>query len=88
MSIGSDFSRLHDRIAGYLVMILRQIAAESDRNEVQHDRVDNFMRSKLRFQDAGNATPDRTSADRGDETERQQQGNWKIGNRGADDFTT
>ena len=62
-------------------MILREVTAEGDRDEVQHDRVDDFMRSKLRFQNAGNASPDRARSNSGDETERNQKNNREIRNR-------
>src|SRR5688500_10622426 len=70
MGIVSDGRRLHDRIERALEVILRQITAKRRGDEVKHASVDNFMRAKLRFQDSGNAAPDRTCCDCGDKAER------------------
>ena len=59
---------LHDRIAGNLVVILGEVTQQGDRDEVQHDRVDDFMRSELRFQQTWNASPNRARDDCRDAT--------------------
>ena len=64
--------RLHNRIAGNFVVILREVTDQRDGDEVQHDRVDDFMRAKPRFQDAGNRAPERAHQDRSHKTQRNQ----------------
>jgi hypothetical protein len=54
--VQSAQSPISDRLG--LVMILREVTDERDRDEVQHDRVDNFVRSKPCFQDSRNGAPE------------------------------
>ena len=63
---------LHDRIAGNLVMILGEVAQERDRDEVQHDGVDYFMRSELCFEQTRNAAPNCAGDDRHDTAQWKQ----------------
>src|SRR5947209_952315 len=64
----ADRRGLHDRVAGNLVMILSEVTEQRDRDEVQHDRVDDFMRSELRFEYPRDASPNCSRANRGDAT--------------------
>src|SRR5207253_8468530 len=66
----TNLSRLHNRITGNLVMILREVTYQRDGDEVQHDRVDDFMRSELRFEYSRDASPNCSRANRGDATHR------------------
>src|SRR4051812_25905803 len=72
MRLRTDWRSLQNRIAGNLVAILREIAEQCDRDEVQHDRVDDFVRSEPGFKHAGNSAPDRAGGDRGDATQGHQ----------------
>ena len=54
----TDRSRLQDRVTDNFVVILREVADQRDGDEVQHDRVDDFVRAKARFQHTGNGAPE------------------------------
>jgi len=58
VSAWSNRRSLQYRIARDFVMILGEVTDERDRDEVQHDRVDNFVRSKPCFQDTRNGAPE------------------------------
>ena len=49
---------LQNRVARNFVMILRKIADQRDGDEIQHDRVDNFVRAEFRLQNSRNRAPD------------------------------
>src|SRR2546421_9727879 len=68
----ADWRGLHDRVARNLVTILREVTEQRDRDKVQHDRVDNFMRSELCFENSGDAAPDCAGRDRRDAAQRQK----------------
>src|ERR1700752_1245594 len=59
-------------------MVLSEITDQSDRNEVQHDRVDDFMRTKLCFENTGNRTPQPTNENRGQKTHRNEKPGRQI----------
>src|SRR6185295_6088547 len=42
----TNLCRLHNRVARLFVMVLNEVTDESDADEVQHDRIDNFMRAE------------------------------------------
>src|SRR5690606_2006650 len=61
------------RVARNLIKILREIRDESERDKVQHDRVDNLMRTELRFQYARDRSPNAAGDDRRQNAEWDQQ---------------
>ena len=69
-ALADDRRGLQDRIAGNPVVILREVADQRDRDEVHHDRVDDFVRAEARLQHAGNARP--RSRRHGDAAQRQR----------------
>ena len=68
----ADGHRLQNRIAFLFIVILREVTDKRDGDEVQHDRVDDFMRAKLCFQDTRNRGPERAAEYGGGEAERNQ----------------
>src|ERR1700674_1949998 len=73
MCASANLSTLHDWIAGLLVMVLREITDQRDADEVQHDGVDNFMRSKSCFQDPGYCPPNATGQNGSQKAKRYEQ---------------
>src|SRR6476646_1518735 len=69
----SDRGRLQNRIAGYFVVILGEVTDERYRDEVQHDRIDHFMRSKLRLQHSRYRCPGGADKNRSHTTKRHKQ---------------
>src|SRR5215510_1907725 len=74
-----DHGSLHYRVAGNFVVILREVTDERDRDEVQHNRVDDFVRSELRFQDSGDTAPNRAGQDRSRTAQRNQEPRTQVG---------
>src|SRR6185503_15545689 len=69
----ADHRGLQNRVAALFVVILRKVTDQRHRNEVQHDRVDDLVRSKSRFQNARNRPPKGATEYRGEEAERNEQ---------------
>jgi hypothetical protein len=57
----ADGRRLHDGVTALFVVILDEITYKGDGDEVQHDRVDNFVRAKSCFQNSRNCGPERAA---------------------------
>src|ERR1043165_1682579 len=74
----TDRRRFRHRIAPNLVVTLRELTGEHDGDEVQHDRVDNFMRAELCFQHTWNPAPHRTGEYGSQTAERNQQPRREI----------
>ena len=64
VSAPTDCRRLQNWIAGHFVMVLREVADQRDCYEIQHDRVDYFVRSEARFQNSGYSAPDGAHSNR------------------------
>ena len=59
-------------------MILGKVAHQRDRDEVHHDRVDDFVRSETRLEDSGNRAPRRSGGDGRGKAQRHEQRRRKI----------
>ena len=66
VSSPTDRNRLHDRITGRLVVVLHEVTQQRHGEEVQHDRVDDFVRTEARFEYAGNCSPNSAADNRRD----------------------
>src|SRR2546423_10378545 len=62
-------------------MILGEVTEQRERNEVQHDGGDDFVRSELRFEYARDAAPDRPGDNRGDAAQRHQNNRGQMSDR-------
>src|SRR6266481_6533680 len=69
---GTNRNGLQDWIAGSLVVVLSKVTDQRDGYKVEHDRVDDFMRSKPRLQQSRDPAPNCPTYNRGQTTSRQQ----------------
>src|SRR6267142_3633028 len=80
----SNRNCLHDWIARRFIVVLRKVTKECYGQEVQHDRVDDFVRSEACLQDPGNRTPHAASHHCGQKTHGDQKPRGQISERDSD----